>query len=321
MFAIQKSSSSIGVLIASYRRPDELRKVLEAVANSSCDVKCVVIVDASPLDVKPAVERVVKESALKGKIHLLHSERASLCHQRNLGIRELQRSGVDLVQILDDDTSPTPDYIAKLSQVMSAHPGAIGASGLSSDLIDNNNKTKIIGKFVYWLVGLEAYRSGSVSRAGCGIPADVSGPDLQKVDWLFGCSMWSIRVFDTLSYLDELPGSGLFEDVYFSIRASQIGELYVSPSARLEHTLSDIGRPDLDLYSYRFSRNRWFVARAHHRPRQTAFWFMISVAFLTLVNLSKSFHAKDQVLRSQYRTAALRTLQGAADAVRQFDPR
>lgn len=313
--------AKVGVVIASFRRPHELEKVLDSLTLSSQPIETIAVVDASPEAIKPAIETVISRSSLKNKIQLLHSDLASLCHQRNLGIAEMRKQNINFVQILDDDTSPSPTYIKTLFDFLAAHPDAVGISGFTSDQIDTPSKGNRFGKFIYWLAGLEGYRPGSISRAGCGIPADIKGMEYQEVQWIFGCSMWSMRVFETLEYLDDLPGSGLFEDVYFSLKASRLGSLYVARDARLEHSLSEVGRPDLALYSYRFSRNRWFVAQAHPRKLQTAFWYVVSVAFLAAVNSFNSLLTRETSQRLGYRRASAATVTGLIDAFASRKPR
>ncbi|WP_309597408.1 glycosyltransferase family 2 protein [Flavobacterium davisii] len=53
----------------------------------------------------------------------------------------------------------------------------------------------------------------------------------------------------------------MYEDADFSIRASQLGELYCNTAARLEHHHAPSGRPNRFKYGKMIVRNGWYVWR------------------------------------------------------------
>lgn len=303
------------MLIATYNRPSELRSVLEAVRNSTHKVSAVVIVDAS----EPMIAKLVETMCLDFadlSVRYIRSERGSLCHQRNLGKKHLAQLDIDYVQVLDDDTRPAPDYIGILAMELDGNEKVVGVSGITHQN-SQPPRGSIVRKTVFWLIGLESFTPGSVSRAGCGIaPATTS---IQNTKWLFGCSMWRSSFHKTQDYLDQLPGSSLFEDTEYSLRASSSGTLRVVPSAVLHHSLSPIERPPLVLYSYRFSRNRWFVIQAM-KGLDKYIWYFISVLSLAAWHLCRSLFARASNSRDELRRAGFATIRGAVDALRKVDP-
>ena len=298
------------MLIATYSRPAELAIVLQAVSQSACPVDQVVVVDASPPNIQRQVEMVCADFRTL-PLKYIPSPVASLCHQRNLGKKFLLETDVDYIQVLDDDTSPHAEYIGTLVKLLDTDSDIVGVAGITETQILNPSALQVLKKVIFWAIGLEAFKPGVVSRAGCGIAPNPNRTG--QTEWLFGCSMWRRSVLENQDYLDELPGSSLFEDTEFSLRASRMGKLLVTPEALLLHTLSPVERPNLELYSYRFSRNRWFVIKAMEDPK-AQIWYWLSVLFLSSMFTLKSLLSLGKTESSEYRRASLATMKGAVHA-------
>lgn len=309
--------AKVGILIATYGRTVELHETLLALLNVTSKVAAIVVCDASPKAIAPEVENIC--NALKGVLPItyMYSDIASSCVQRNLAAERLLnlRSDLDYIQVLDDDTSPEPKYIEKLVNLLEANPSAVGASGMTTSKVREKSTIEKIYSLAYWCVGLESFKAGKVSRAGCGMSARAGRDEqVQRVEWLFGCSLWRAEIFKSIGYLETLPGAALFEDTEFSIRASRLGELLVDPSAILNHSYSSVQRPNLPLYAHRFSRNRWYVMRAKRKIFFGFFWYLLSVLFLAAIYLVASLRAEKHSDRLELRAAFRSTLRGAWDA-------
>jgi GT2 family glycosyltransferase len=314
----------LGVLIATYGRPLELRETLDSLLDITSPIAALVVCDASPKPLALEVESVCMEFVGRLPITYAYSDVASSCVQRNLAASRLFDicPDLDYIQVLDDDTSPESDYIEKLAELLESDPTAVGASGMTMTSVEKKTGKARAYSYAHWLVGLESRKPGKVSRAGCGMPARAGLQEpVQSVEWLFGCSLWRAEIFKSLRYLDVLPGAALFEDTEFSIRASFLGALLVDPSAVLNHGYSSVERPNLPLYAHRFSRNRWFVLVAKRRLYFDVFWYVFSVLFLSAVYLGASLRAETKSQRNEFLSASSATLRGAWDVVLSRQPR
>lgn len=311
-----KSEPRLGILIATFNRPDELNKVLSALQKARAQIAKVVVVDASTGDLQAQTEQVCKQR-LGFDLKYVPSEVGSLCYQRNLGKTFLLNDGIEFIQVLDDDTVPTANYLELLSQRLSADPGLNGVCGVTHPLNHGSTSSRV-KKFVFWLIGLESYKQGSVSRAGCGMAPNHLNE--QPSEWIFGCSMWRADVLARQDYLGELPGSSLFEDVEFSVRASRSGGLGVVPSAILNHLYSQVERPNEVLYNYRFSRNRWYVVKALGRASGPV-WYWISVVVLGVWQLMRAMSEPQSDARRLKLAAGKATFSGAIAAMKNLPPR
>lgn len=311
-----KSKPRLGVLIATFNRPEELSKVLSALPLSTTHIDKVVVVDASSGDLQKRTERICNQQPTLDLTYV-RSNVGSLCYQRNLGKALLLDAGMDFIQVLDDDTVPSERYLELLSDRLSIDPELRGVCGVTYPL-DHGSTSSRLKKFAFWLIGLESYRQGSVSRAGCGMaPNSVSE---QYTDWIFGCSMWRADVLSHQDYLGELPGSSLFEDVEFSIRAARDGRLAVLPHAILNHLYSQVERPNEVLYNYRFSRNRWYVINALGRT-SGPMWYWISVITLGAWQLLRALSESRPTIRRLQLDAAMATFSGAIAAMKNHPPK
>lgn len=313
--------SGVGVLIATYNRPESLDSVLTAVAESDLIPQLVVIADASDEINASKVEEIAEKYKAVLNIRIVRSNRGSLCHQRNLGRQLLAKERLFAIQVLDDDTRPTKSYISGLLQILMDHEDVIGASGVSHDPPLKRPAHSGLKKAVFSLFGLDGYQPGSLTIAGVGLAPKSIGAGIFQADWLFGCSMWRAAYFNSAQYRDELVGSCLFEDVDYSVRASRAGRLVINPNLILEHDLSMIERPDLPLYAYRFSRNRLYVIR-NLRQKPVAFCFYtLSVFVLSSMYFARGCFTSDKSLRVENYSASKATIRGYIDALRGKEPK
>ena len=250
---------SVGVVIATRNRPSELQRVVAALAKQSIIPDQVVICDSSDVQYRTQVRRITSSTNLD--IQLIETQSQSLTVQRNFALDLiLEFNSLNFIQILDDDTKPDIDYLRKLSDVLIQNPDVIGVSGVTIPLWTPILRNRFI-TFILRLCGLESKRSGVVTAAGVGIPVHTWNSEVQESEWLFGCSMWRVEIFDSNRYMSDFLGSSLCEDVEFSTRASKFGKLLVIPTAHLYHSSAAEGRPDPYLHSYRFTRNRIWVIK------------------------------------------------------------
>lgn len=113
---------SVAVAIATYNRPAELERALEAWSRSTRRPDQLIVVDASDrADGRSSVERLVGDQP-GGRY--LAAEEPSTTKQRNQAVDE---ASTDVVVFCDDDTVPSSQYLAQILEVFEADPaGRIG---------------------------------------------------------------------------------------------------------------------------------------------------------------------------------------------------
>jgi GT2 family glycosyltransferase len=207
---------------------------------------------------------------------------ASSARQRNEAIACALALGADTIQILDDDTIPaSPNFLAHQLQILTSATRTVGVSGVTTPRPDSEPERMII-RVIFRMVGLHSTRQGRVTRAGVGIPVPLDASGLIETEWLFACSMWKRRVFDTTWFRDDLPGTALGEDVEFSVRAARLGTLVICPHCVLIDENAPTGRLTGYLYWYRQVRNRWFIVHSQPRSFGALVYTMSNVTLMTM---------------------------------------
>ena len=245
--------SRISVVIATCDRGHLLPNVLDGLANQQVAPLAVVIVDSSESFVPLTTE------AFEFEVFHIHSDQRSLTRQRNEGVAFLDRSGLlgTYVSILDDDTVPRPDWISECVRFLEdGGLRIVGCSGI--DGLGQRNESAV-KRSIRGVFGLDTRREGVVLRSG--LNSAVTTPGVHQVEWLFGCSIWRSKIYESIEYRPDFVGISLGEDVEFSMRAAKYGELWVLPWAVLDHSRAGEGRPDQILHHYRLVRSRREIAR------------------------------------------------------------
>jgi GT2 family glycosyltransferase len=165
-------------------------------------------------------------------VDYVRTERASLPAQRNLALEAARH---DLVVFLDDDVELEPEYLAAVERWFSARQACVGVSGY----IVNDDLRGWTGRLLRLALGF-ANDDGKLRRSGDA--AYLRRPAVAtRVDLLSGCNMTYRR--ETIEGLglrfdERLGGYGYMEDVDFALLASDHGELWMLPEARLVHKKS-----------------------------------------------------------------------------------
>ena len=313
-----RSEGRLGVVIGTFQRPNQLEVALDALSHSSKTPVSVCVVDSSEEDFAARTKLVCARASERGmNVSYLHTETKSLTVQKNIGIQRLLEHGVDFIQVIDDDTAPRVDFLEILSSYLQNNHEVAGVSGVAP--VEGPKKTAPLVRLAFVMAGLDSYRPGSVSITGVGIPVESIQKTPIRTEWLIGCSMWRASVFQEELYNETLRGSGLFEDVEFSVRARRLGGLVVICDAVLDHSMSSSFRPDLGLYHYRFSRNRWLVMHSLKAGYFRYGVFLFSVMFMELYLLFK--WATTPIERKTYWDAIKQNLLGYLDGARNNPPK
>lgn len=280
MERLESQRTGVEIVIPTRNRPDSLSALLSKLGEMTDEFDRVIVVDSSSNQVFTEVKAALEGNVvLRSKTVLLQSSVASGAHQKNLGLDYCSPDAA--VQILDDDVLPPTGYIRKMAENLRSRK-LCGISGVTHEA----RPPSAIGRIFGIVFGLIARSSGGVSAGGVGSPfyTESLRGDVQKSDWLIGCSMWDMSKVGDQRFRGEFLGSALFEDVEFSYRMSRKHRLAVDSSQTLFHSLSQIERPEGFTYWFRFSRNRFEVIKLVSKfPKTVLVWssqgLLLQIAF------------------------------------------
>jgi GT2 family glycosyltransferase len=251
-------AATLSVVICTKDRPEMLATCLDSLECQTRRPEEILIVDASSVPARDAVERLVR----KWPDCLVVSIAAApgLPRQRNIGARAATGS---LVVYLDDDVVLEPGYLAAIARTFEADaPKQIGGAG-GAQIPDPTPREGFLRRAACRLFLLETYGRGIVKRSG--YPDYVFSPrSRMEVEFLSGCNMaYRREVLDALSFDERLSGYALGEDLQFSYRVSRRWKLVLVPDARLQHRHAGGGRPVGDDHQAMAVYNRYLFFREH----------------------------------------------------------
>jgi GT2 family glycosyltransferase len=276
------SGQSLALIVCTYRRPDAVRRLLEALSSQTVAPNEILVVDASP---DRATGRVVTECAAswtRGRIaHVpAPAEHRGLTKQRNYGAA---RTTSDIVAFLDDDTIPATDYFEQLQLCFARHPEAAGIGGYILGAAEWRRSDAAahgtLNMFTWegWVrrddyrwrlrrvLGLaSAMPPGWMPPGGHGRPVSYLPPDGKdyQVEFVMGgAAAWRRSVLTRHQFSERFEGYGLYEDLDFCIRVSRESPLFLCTKAQLDHHHDPAARPNAFRYGTMVVRNGWYVWR------------------------------------------------------------
>lgn len=223
---------SISVIVPTYRRPDDLRRCLTALAIQSQAADEVVVV-YRPDD---TATRKILDEVLPGTLTLktAHPEEKGVVSAYNCGI---DASAGDVIAFTDDDAAPAPDWIERIVTHFAVDPAVAGIGGRDRLHIDGTlvgGESPIVGK-LQWIG-----RTIGRHHLGIGPPRDVD--ILKGVNMSFRRSALGPLRFDR-----RLLGPGAQVDCELALCLSirrRGGRLIYDPAVVVEHFTAP--RHDID---------------------------------------------------------------------------
>ncbi|MFK7050330.1 glycosyltransferase family 2 protein [Flavobacterium columnare] len=270
---------NFSLIICTYKRKNALTSLLESVIKQSVYPNQIIIVDGSP-------DRETKETLLKNNYKNLiyyqvsEAERG-LTKQRNFGITKVNKE-TDVVCFLDDDVILETNYFEEILNTYLVFPKALGVGGYITNEVkwEKSQKENIDLNYFYWDGFIRKEPSRFKFRKIFKLDTDSppgyfplfshgrslsflppSGKTYPVEQLMGGVSSFKKDLFEKIQFSTYFQGYGLYEDADFSIRASQLGELYCNTAARLEHHHAPSGRPNRFKYGKMIVRNGWYVWR------------------------------------------------------------
>lgn len=249
------------------------------------------------------------------KYYSVDAANRGLTKQRNFGIAHVATDS-EIVCFLDDDTYLAPNYFEALIGTYSLFPEALGVGGYISNetqwqkVAENYRPNR--NEFFYdgW-----KRKDGSrfVVRKRLGLDSNLppcflpefshgrsvgflppSGKIYEVQQFMGGVSSFKKQVLDQHKFSTYFEGYGLYEDADYTLRLSNIGQLYLNTSAQLAHYHDGSGRPNKYNYGKMVIRNGWYVWRVKYpKPRLIARLKWNSIALLlTLIRGTNVLTAK-----------------------------
>jgi glycosyltransferase involved in cell wall biosynthesis len=275
----------LGIVVPTRNRKNYLQGLFVSILELNTQVDDVVVVDSTDYDNRPSEMEVQKFKELMGdiKLHWIFTDIKSASIQRNIGVDFILQFAPNFVTFLDDDTRPRNDYLSRSLDVFRNSENVVGVSGVTNSHHLERQSFRRIFKLLF---KLGSNKSGRVLDSGINLPVYSDGEsNLQRAEWLFGCSTWRSHVFSKVRFPSNLTGGALCEDVIFSLQASTLGELIVDTHAMLDHLLAQESRPDIFLHTVRSIRNRFEVVKTLRTIKGTSFfWFWWSVLGIIILN-------------------------------------
>jgi len=217
-----KRPQSIGVLIASYKRPVPLVACLNSLSQQLQQPhEVIVVLRCDDMNTQQALSAFNPALPLK----VIFSSLAGTVAARNAG---LEACTSDVLAILDDDTKPHPDWLMRVLTRFAEDPSLGGLGGrdrcFDGEAFDDRQES-VVGRIQWYgrMIGNHHLGFG----------------EIREVDFLKGANMsFRAEAFADLRFDKRLKGQGAQprEDTSFSVAVKAAGwKLAYDPAAAVDH--------------------------------------------------------------------------------------
>lgn len=220
------------IVIATYQRPEPLRRALESVAVQTCPPEQVILVDSSPDE---ATQKVVEEFSGKLPVRYVRGTVSSAAQQRNQGV-DLCAS--PYVVFLDDDAVLYPETLEQLGLVLQEQGERVG--GVSARM--EGFEIPPPKGWLWWYYRLQAgyihpTYGGKLFGPAINTIACYEGASeaLIPADWLSTCCVMYRTDLVRREKFPDFSGYSYMEDVHLSARIARTHALYWHAGVRFKH--------------------------------------------------------------------------------------
>ena len=297
------------LIICTYKRPDPLLKLLKSVAKQTLKPDEILIVDGSPdSNTETAINKISFENL---RYYRIEENDRGLTRQRNFGISKVAPES-EIISFLDDDTVLENDFFEHLLYTYREYPRALGVAGYIISDVKWEERKPLNDEY-----GIEGFSrklgSRNVLRKKLGLLSDQlpgfmpafsngfstgfyppTGKTYPVEFFMGGVASYRKELFEKIKFSPFFEGYGLYEDMDFCLRASEIGQLYLNTAARLYHYHEESGRPNRYQYGKMVIRNGWYVWRVKYPSpdiRAKLKWHVVAL-LLTLVRMGNTVNTK-----------------------------
>ncbi|MDT0648870.1 glycosyltransferase family 2 protein [Autumnicola edwardsiae] len=296
---------NFSLIICTYQRPQALLKLLNSIQEQYLYPHQILIIDGST---DQNTEKILRENQFENlECFQVSEEDRGLTKQRNFGIKKVAASS-EIVCFLDDDIVLTPSYFENLISTYIEFPDTVGVGGYIID--DVEWRESDIPKVAFDEFYLDGWKrklgSRNVLRKKLNLLSNKppgympdfsngfstgflppSGKTYPVEFFMGGVASYKADLFKKINFSEYFQGYGLYEDMDFCLRASNVGKLYVNTNAKLYHYHEEGGRPNKFKYGEMVLRNGWYVWRVKFRnpPLKAKFKWHATAWLLTLIRL------------------------------------
>jgi GT2 family glycosyltransferase len=271
------------IVICSNRGPDALNKVIESIKQCTFvnEIKLLIVNNDSTLSASSFHQLIESHADAFADLLVIHSS-PGLVNARNAA---LNCAECDVITFIDDDVAVPQEFHVRILSKFLSDSELVGCSpyiageydwGKSSNWLRTFNKKKLkkhLGKVTksgenYWF-----YPTSNINS--------------QNVDWLPGCCMsYSFPKVSKLTFSASLQngpteGYSLGEDVDFSLRARQFGQLELLESLQIQHFKSPSARDNSTRMA--FSKGMWLIYLAKNHNEKVKISSVLSHQFLQIL--------------------------------------
>lgn len=246
----------ISLIVASFNRPSELKRLLSDVGRNQAHGHELILV----LQAYDRREIALIQQDLPARMGC-----KILSFESGLGVFGARNAGVaaasgDIVAFLDDDCRIQRDWFEALQGAY--EDGGVGGVG---GYVDHDREASAPVRALYRLAGLDATRFRVRSVGFHGAPMFSMPRGSQPAEWLSGCNMSFRRtVIERVGPFPAVYGNYGFDDVDYSLRVRRAGwRLVTSEKLTVKHLPSPHGRQRREIHAYEEERRRVRLSRIH----------------------------------------------------------
>jgi glucosyl-dolichyl phosphate glucuronosyltransferase len=252
------------VVIPTYKRPDDLSKVLESILSSVRLPNRVLIVDDADTadDMITEMSRRFQQKGVSFTYHKKnHNQvRRGLSESKNLAVKLAQE---DIIFYLDDDVILEPNYIEAMMKIWQENWANTQLAGLGGH-ITNTRLLTAPEKLFRKVFGLEGETAWDINSVGFQVWDD-GAKETQKGYYVYGgVSSHRHTILEHYPFTIFSGGRTGLEDVEHCLRLKKDGYyFYYVPSARLSHHPAVMGREGEYEAGKKEGRNRREIFKNH----------------------------------------------------------
>ena len=295
----------LALIICTYNRQKSIARLLVSIESQNLLPDEIIVVDGSHQKDETLADNNFKVPLTY--YHVSESDRG-LTKQRNLGLSKVS-ADIDVVCFLDDDVILDRNYFQELIKTFELDHDTIGVGGYITNEVNwnkNSGQRESLNRGQFYFDGF--YRQlplrfklrkalglmpvvlpGKMPKFGHGLSVSFLPPSgkVYPVEMLMGgVAAYKKSLFDKIQFSEFFQGYGLYEDADFSLRAAQLGKLYINTNAQLEHHHEPAGRPNMFKYGRMVVRNGCYVWRIKNpRPslKDRFKWHAITLLLLSVL--------------------------------------
>jgi glycosyltransferase involved in cell wall biosynthesis len=270
------SGRGVTVVVCTYKRPHSVTRFLDSLEETEGSGYPVVLVDASPdTSTENAIKHWMAKRDSSGSLAYfrLNPAQRGLTKQRNFALEIVE---TDLVCFFDDDVELLSPCISEMERTFREAEGKL--SGVGALIVNQPRRPGALWRLRRVLGIVANLKPGSYHGSGFSVPWGYvkDGDGVVIGDWLPGAAMlWNTSEARSARFCERFLNYSQSEDLEFSLRVGQKGQLAVTTRARVRHLEATGGRERHFPLGYMAIRNRYYIHRRRFRDCRFgyALWF------------------------------------------------